>query len=149
MEEEEAMLFWDEFAQEYAQIQRESQLKIAEEAAAFLVEQKVFPISTFVDFAAGTGRYISAFYPFVDEYYAIDFSKEMLKIIEETIEDPMSKLHLVQQSQKDFLSAKQHWPCIFIAMNPAVRDKETLLQFQRKAHQLIILRMIAEEENVF
>ncbi|MFR3287376.1 MAG: methylase, partial [Enterococcus casseliflavus] len=26
MEEEEAMLFWDEFAQEYAQIQRESQL---------------------------------------------------------------------------------------------------------------------------
>ncbi len=41
--EEEAMLFWDEFAQEYAQIQRESQLKIAEEVAAFLVEQKVFP----------------------------------------------------------------------------------------------------------
>jgi len=34
-------------------------------------------------------------------------------------------------------------------MNPAVRDKETLLQFQKKAHQLIILRMIAEEENVF
>lgn len=108
MEEEEAMLFWDEFAQEYAQIQRESQLKIAEEVAAFLVEQKVFPISAFVDFAAGTGRYISAFYPYVDEYYAIDFSKEMLKIIEETTEDPMNKLHLVQQSQKDFLSADQH-----------------------------------------
>lgn len=34
-------------------------------------------------------------------------------------------------------------------MNPAVRDKETLLQFQKKAHQLIILRMITEEENVF
>ncbi|MGM0285693.1 MULTISPECIES: class I SAM-dependent methyltransferase [Enterococcus] len=149
MEEEEAMLFWDEFAQEYAQIQRESQLKIAEEVAAFLVEQKVFPISAFVDFAAGTGRYISAFYPYVDEYYAIDFSKEMLKIIEETMEDPMNKLHLVQQSQKDFLSADQHWPCIFMAMNPAVRDKEALLQFQKKAHQLIILRMIAEEENVF
>lgn len=149
MEEEEAMLFWDEFAQEYAQIQRESQLKIAEEVAAFLVEQKVFPISAFVDFAAGTGRYISAFYSYVDEYYAIDFSKEMLKIIEETTEDPMNKLHLVQQSQKDFLSADQHWPCIFMAMNPAVRDKETLLQFQKKAHQLIILRMITEEENVF
>lgn len=36
-----------------------------------------------------------------------------------------------------------------MAMNPAVRDKETLLQFQKKAHQLIILRMITEEENVF
>ena len=36
-----------------------------------------------------------------------------------------------------------------MAMNPAVRDKEALLQFQKKAHQLIILRMIAEEENVF
>ena len=36
-----------------------------------------------------------------------------------------------------------------MAINPAVRDKEALLQFQKKAHQLIILRMIAEEENVF
>ena len=40
MEEEEAMLFWDEFAQEYAQIQRESQLKIAEEVAAFWWSRK-------------------------------------------------------------------------------------------------------------
>ncbi|QQU18679.1 class I SAM-dependent methyltransferase [Enterococcus casseliflavus] len=149
MEEEEAILFWDEFAQDYAQIQRESQLKIAEEVAAFLVEQKVFPISAFVDFAAGTGRYISAFYPYVNEYYAIDFSKEMLRIIEETAEDPMNKLHLVQQSQKDFLSADQHWPCIFMAMNPALRDKKTLLQLRKKTDQLIILRTIAEVENVF
>ncbi|QQU16101.1 methyltransferase domain-containing protein [Enterococcus casseliflavus] len=149
MEEEEAMLFWDEFAQEYAQIQQESSLQIAKEVVAYLLDQQVFPISIFVDFAAGAGRYISAFYPYVDEYYAIDFSKEMLKIIEETIDDPQNKLHLIQQSQSDFLTTDQHWPCIFMAMNPAVRDKEALLQFQKKAHQLIILRMIAEEENVF
>ncbi len=31
MEEEEAILFWDEFAQDYAQIQQESSLQIAKE----------------------------------------------------------------------------------------------------------------------
>ncbi|MBF0009360.1 methylase [Enterococcus casseliflavus] len=149
MEEEEAILFWDEFAQDYAQIQQESSLQIAKEVVAYLLEQQVFPISIFVDFAAGAGRYIPAFYPYVNEYYAIDFSKEMLRIIEETIDDPQNKLHLIQQSQSDFLTTDQHWPCIFMAMNPALRDKKTLLQLRKKTDQLIILRTIAEVENVF
>lgn len=68
MEEEEAILFWDEFAQDYAQIQQESSLQIAKEVVAYLLEQQVFPISIFVDFAAGAGRYIPAFYPYVNEY---------------------------------------------------------------------------------
>ena len=54
--------FWDDFAAEYAEIQQESQLTIAEDLATFLKTNGILPISSFVDLAAGSGRYIPAIY---------------------------------------------------------------------------------------
>lgn len=39
--------FWDDFAAEYAEIQQESQLTIAEDLATFLKTNGILPISSF------------------------------------------------------------------------------------------------------
>lgn len=142
-------IFWDEFAVEYAEIQAESQVPIAEDLVAYLLEDNLLPIETIVDFAAGSGKYIPAFYPFVDHYLAIDFSREMLKIILAQTPDRQGKIILSHKDQQAFLADPEIYPCIFMAMNPALLDWPSLLRFYQKTACLLILRVVDESEDLF
>lgn len=55
--EQELAEFWDEFAEEYEEVQQESPFPIARELRDFLVQEGLFPCQTFLDIAGGTGRY--------------------------------------------------------------------------------------------
>lgn len=59
--EQELAEFWDEFAEEYEEIQQESPFPIARELRDFLVQEGLFPCQTFLDIAGGTGRYLPFF----------------------------------------------------------------------------------------
>lgn len=142
-------LFWDDFADEYAEIQAESQLPIATDIVAYLQESGLLPMDKIVDFAAGSGKYIGAFYPFVQQYLAVDFSQKMLQIIHKTVPDPEKKFILSKKDQQAFLADPRVYPCIFMAMNPALKDRESLLRFCQKAECLLILRVVEESEDLF
>lgn len=142
-------LFWDDFADTYAEIQEESQLPIAKDLVAYLREINLLPLDTFVDFAAGSGKYVAAFYPFVQRYVALDFSQEMLRIIRQRVPDPQEKIIRTKKDQQSFLADPTVYPCIFTAMNPALIDEESLLRFCQKTTCLLILRVVEESEDLF
>ncbi len=50
---------WDEFAEEYYEIQQESQVTIAEDVKNYLKTEKVLPAETAADVAGGSGRFLS------------------------------------------------------------------------------------------
>ena len=53
--------YWDEFSQEYEEIQNESLVDIGQQLKEFLVAEKLLPTSQFLDLAGGTGKYIPHF----------------------------------------------------------------------------------------
>lgn len=141
--------FWNEFAAEYAEIQQESQITIAEDLAIFLKKNEILPISSFVDLAAGSGRYIPALLPETEHYLAIDFSVEMLKEAKRSVKDPQQKVELRLQTQAEFLADKTKYPLIFTAMNPALTEKRHLLSLVEKSDRLLVLRIVRNQENLF
>ena len=50
--------YWDEFSQEYEEIQNESLVDIGQQLKEFLLAEKLLPTSQFLDLAGGTGKYI-------------------------------------------------------------------------------------------
>ena len=76
--EQELAEFWDEFAEEYEEVQQESPFPIARELRDFLVQEGLFPCQTFLDIAGGTGRYLPFFQEQVTEYTLADISQRML-----------------------------------------------------------------------
>ncbi len=68
---------WDEFAEEYYEIQQESQVTIAEDVKNYLKTEKVLPAETAADVAGGSGRFLSLAKE-VNRYDLIDFSSGML-----------------------------------------------------------------------
>lgn len=77
--EKEQQMAWDEFAPTYAQIQAESQLSLPGDVALFLRQKGILPGGSLLDVAAGAGRFIAAFTPFVGRLIETDISREMLR----------------------------------------------------------------------
>ncbi|MGL4481560.1 MAG: SAM-dependent methyltransferase, partial [Lactococcus garvieae] len=67
-EEQELVYFWDDFAEEYEEIQQESPFPIAQELGKFLVQEKILPCQTLLDIAGGSGRYLAVFQEQVKKY---------------------------------------------------------------------------------
>jgi SAM-dependent methyltransferase len=141
--------FWNAFAAEYAEIQQESRLPIAEDVGAYLKKEGLLPSNCFVDLAAGSGRYIPAILPEVECYLAIDFSEEMLKQAKEYVKDPQQKVVYRLQTQADFLADQSRYPLVFTAMNPVLTEKDQLLSLVKKSAKLLILRIVRTKENIF
>ncbi len=68
---------WDDFAEEYYEIQQESQTTIAEDVREYLKSEKVLPAEIVADVAGGSGRFLSLAKE-VNHYDLIDFSSGML-----------------------------------------------------------------------
>ncbi len=147
---QEQQAFWDEFAQEYTQIQEESVTTIAEDVASFLKEQALLPVISFVDLAGGSGKYLPVFHPLCQDYYLIDFSKEMLRMASECFKEEKIKYWQIDQQAFFEQAPAASYDFIFTAMNPALQTKEDLAQLLRIAKQgVAILRLITDSDLLF
>lgn len=140
--------FWDDFADDYEQIQQESSFPIAEDLAAFLISEKILPCQTFLDLAGGTGRYLSSFQQHVEEYTLVDLSKQMLRYAKNKAAANVSLIH---QSQEAFLDQTTiRFEVVFSAMNPALKTSQDFTAFQRISRNWCLLfRTIQEEDTLF
>lgn len=108
--EQELAEFWDEFAEEYEEIQQESPFPIARELRDFLVQEGLFPCHTFLDIAGGTGRYLPFFQEQVTEYTLADISQRMLEIAEAKAQSNVVFLH---QSQERLIETGKNFKSFF------------------------------------
>lgn len=140
--------FWDEFAEEYEEIQQESSFPIADDLAEFLIQQNILPCATFLDLAGGTGRYLEAFQSLTAKYTLVDISAEMLKI---AAAKSAKNVTMVQQEQTIFLTNNnQPYDLVFSAMNPVLQTKGDLLACCRASSKwILLLRVIKDEDQLF
>ncbi|WP_419348933.1 hypothetical protein, partial [Acinetobacter baumannii] len=67
--------FWDDFAAEYYQIQKESQVPIVTDIEKFLTEQRLLPTNSVVDLGGGSGRYLALLAQNSQQYTIVDISE--------------------------------------------------------------------------
>lgn len=147
--EKEIATFWDEFAEEYETIQKESVVPLADTVKAYLLKDKILPTASFLDLAGGTGKFIPAFENIVEAYTLVDISKEMLAIAEKKVEKKSTRL--LQKSQEDyFKTAKaKRFDVVFSAMNPALETETDLLNFLNLGKIRLILRLVEDSDTLF
>ncbi|MEG0628008.1 MAG: class I SAM-dependent methyltransferase [Enterococcus sp.] len=140
--------FWDDFAEDYEQIQQESSFPVVEDLTAFLISEKIFPCQTFLDLAGGTGRYLPSFQQQVEHYILVDISEKMLHYAQNKAAD---NVLFINQSQATFLAqANTRFDVVFSAMNPALKTSRDLTAFQRISRNWCLLfRTIQEEDTLF
>ncbi len=117
--------YWDEFSQEYEEIQNESLVDIGQQLKEFLVAEKLLPTSQFLDLAGGTAKNKSA---------------------------DSNKITFTHQEQNKFLknTKENTYDFVFSAMNPALESKEALVELNRIANGNVgILCLIFDEDNLF
>lgn len=141
--------FWDDFAEDYEQIQQESRFPIAKELKQFLLEQLILPVGSFLDLAGGSGRYFAELQDSVKQYTLVDISKEMLAIAKTKQLD--ADVAFVHQDQDSFFQTNsQTYDVVFTAMNPVLLTREDLLAFTAKSHNwCLIFRLVEEKDNLF
>ncbi len=146
----EERLFWDDFAEEYAEIQEESQVNIQRDVPSFLLAKKILPTHTFLDLAGGIGKYIPEIIEHVGQYTLVDFSEKMLEIAKSKYNYP--NLDLLHDDQESFLkqTQKQNYDIVFSAMNPALTTPSELEEMMRIANKYVcLLRVIEEKDTMF
>lgn len=142
--------YWNDFAEEYAEIQEESQIPIQEDVKKFLMEGQIFPAKTFLDIAGGTGKYVSSMIAQTKTYFLVDFSREMIRLAKK--KNPFKNLLLIEAEQEAFLQQMPNraFEVVFTAMNPALTNQKLLADLIRVADKYVcILRMIKDEDTVF
>lgn len=146
----EQQTFWDDFAQEYTEIQAETVTKIGEDVAHFLAETALFPVTSFVDLAGGSGKYVPYLRSFCQDYYLIDFSNEMLQIASTQFKGEDIKYWQVDQQAFFEQASPASYDFIFTAMNPALQTKADLDQLVRIATKgVAILRLTSDSDVLF
>ncbi len=151
MDEQTEQDYWNQFAAEYIAIQAESTIPIAQDAAAYLIQQNILPTLHFCDLAGGSGRYLPAFLPHVAEYTLLDFSEKMLANAAQKV--PIRKkeqVHLQLETQSSFLATTQTnrvYDVLFSAMNPALNELPLLLEIEKKARRFVVLLRVTNEQD--
>lgn len=141
--------FWDDFAEDYEQIQQESRFPIAKELKQFLLEQLILPAGSFLDLAGGSGRYFAELQDSVKQYTLVDISKEMLAIAKTKQQN--ADVAFVHQDQDSFFQTNsQTYDVVFTAMNPVLLTREDLLAFTAQSHNwCLIFRLVEEKDSLF
>lgn len=141
---------WDDFTEEYYEIQQESFATITTDIADYLTQIGVLPTQDFVDLAGGYGKYIPAILPAVEQYHLVDFSKKMLQKAAELYSK--DNIQFIHTTQLDFFtySAFNQYDCLFSALNPAMNSIEDLIQALRVAERYVCLVDLVEDtEELF
>lgn len=145
--EEEIAAFWDDFAEEYEAIQKESVVPLAETIKDYLLEEKILPTSSFLDLAGGTGKFLPAFEPYVKNYTLVDISQEMLAIARKKA--CCRTTTFLCQSQQEVFRQSKTYKVVFSAMNPALQTEEQVLNFLNLGDIRLILRIIEDSDTLF
>ena len=107
--EQELAEFWDEFAEEYEEIQQESPFPIARELRDFLVQEGIFPCQTFLDIAGGTGRYL----PFSRASHGVYASRYFSENVEIAEAKAQSNVVFLHQSQERLIETGKNFKSFF------------------------------------
>ncbi len=146
--EQELAEFWDDFAEEYEEIQQESPFPIAQELSDFLFQEKIFPCQTLLDVAGGSGRYLSSFQEYVSEYTLADISPRMLEIAK--TKQTQENVCFLQQSQEALMTSEKKFQVVFSAMNPALDSPEKIRDLcQLSQEWCLIFRLIEDQDSLF
>lgn len=151
---DEVVEFWDDFAAEYYQIQKESQVPIVADIEKFLKERCLLPTNSVVDLGGGSGRYLPTLAQNSQQYTIVDISAQMLRYAQ-VENQALSKPRPVtyqQQSVADFCqqTPKQSYDLVWMALNPAVTADETLLTITQKSRQWCgFLRLTQNTDDLF
>lgn len=138
--------FWDNFAEEYDEIQAASFTTIEKDLTDFLLQEKILPQSSILDLAGGSGKYMRFFQAFTDEYLLVDFSKNMIELAKKKAN---SKVAFLQMAQADFFQQPQRFDLVFSAMNPALKATD-LPAFNRLSKDwCCLLRVIEDFDSLF
>lgn len=146
--------FWDGFAAEYYQIQKESQVPIVADIEKFLKEQCLLPTNSVVDLGGGSGRYLPMLAQNSQQYTIVDISKQMLRYAQ-VENQALSKPRTVtyqQQSVADFCQQipDQTYDLVWMALNPAITADETLLAITQKSRRWCgLLRLTQNSDDLF
>ncbi|SON66409.1 conserved protein of unknown function [Latilactobacillus sakei] len=146
--------FWDDFAAEYYQIQKESQVPIVTDIEKFLTEQRLLPTNSVVDLGGGSGRYLPILAQNSQQYTIVDISEQMLRYAQvenQALSEPRSVTYR-QQSVADFSqqTPDQSYDLVWMALNPAVTADETLLTITQKSRQWCgFLRLTQNTDDLF
>ncbi|MGM0237677.1 methyltransferase domain-containing protein [Enterococcus sp. AZ103] len=138
--------FWDDFAEEYDEIQAASFTTIEKDLTDFLLQAKILPQSSILDLAGGSGRYMAFFQSFTERYLLVDFSKKMIELAKKKAN---SKVAFLQMAQTEFFQQPQHFDLVFSAMNPALKATD-LPTFNRLSKDwCCLLRVIEDSDSLF
>lgn len=146
--------FWDDFASEYYQIQKESQVPIVTDIEKFLTEQRLLPTNSVVDLGGGSGRYLPILAQNSQQYTIVDISEQMLRYAQvenQALAAPRPVTYR-QQSVADFSqqTPDQSYDLVWMALNPAVTADETLLTITKKSRQWCgFLRLTQNSDDLF
>lgn len=146
--------FWDDFAAEYYQIQKESQVPIMTDIEKFLTEQRLLPTNSVVDLGGGSGRYLPLLAQNSQQYTIVDISEQMLRYaqVENQVLAKPRPVTYRQQSVADFSqqTPDQSYDLVWMALNPAVTADETLLTITQKSRQWCgFLRLTQNTDDLF
>ncbi|WP_278319904.1 class I SAM-dependent methyltransferase [Latilactobacillus sakei] len=146
--------FWDDFAAEYYQIQKESQVPIVTDIENFLTEQRLLPTNSVVDLGGGSGRYLPLLAQNSQQYTIVDISEQMLlyaQVENQALAAPRPVTYR-QQSVADFSqqTPDQSYDLVWMALNPAITADETLLTITQKSRQWCgFLRLTQNTDDLF
>ncbi|MGK0551454.1 methyltransferase domain-containing protein [Enterococcus faecalis] len=139
--------FWDDFAEEYAEIRQASTVPVVDTLKHYLLQQQILPCGTFLDLAGGPGNYLTAFQELVTAYTLVDISSQMLALAQGKCQKHARLLHA---SQAEFLSNASTYNVVFTAMNPALRTSAELYELLQLATSwCLIFRMVKEDDELF
>lgn len=142
---------WNEFAKEYYQVQKESQITLVDQVTTYLLAQKILPTQSTVDLAGGSGRFIKTLSQQSQTYLNYDISKEMLHYAKiEALNHHLTNTNFQEGSLREFLQAKQTYSLIFSAANPALTTIESFNALRDLAVEyLVLLNPIAQFDDIF
>lgn len=146
--------FWDDFAAEYYQIQKESQVPIVADIERFLKKQSLLPINSVVDLGGGSGRYLPTLAQNSQQYTIVDISAQMLRYAQvenQALAEPRLVIYQ-QQSVAEFIqqTPDKSYDLVWMALNPAVTADETIRVITQKSRQWCgFLRLTQNTDDLF
>lgn len=147
-EEQVVQAFWDDFSEEYIEIQETEQAGLAEALRDVLVEHNILPSQNFLDLAGGAGRYLPAIEPLVKQYTLIDLSEKMLAYAKTKVR--ANNTQLIQQSQQQLFaqSSEALYDVVFSAMNPALNSLTDLQELTRLSRKWVVVFRLQQVEDL-
>lgn len=135
---------WDDFASDYYQAERESQLPYVSEVIAFLKQQALLP-AKLMDLGCGAGRFSIPFAQAKVQVQAVDFSEAMLRLLKSRVQalNLDQWIEMEQAAWQTLVAQQRPVPVLWLSMLPEIDAAEIQQLGQLVTHQLMIFRLTA------